>query len=386
MLSPLTIGMSITGTKDIASAPRRVLVVDDEPRMASSIKTLLEGAGYDVETAGGGREALKLLAESDFQVVVTDIRMSDIDGLKLIASQGARTNTEFIIITGHPSTESAIEAVQLHAFDYIMKPFDFEVLKASVDRAAAKVERDRFRDDMISMITHDIKIPLSSIIGYSTLVFDKQSGALHPRAREFVQTIRANGIKLLALIDNFLTSFKIEAGRLTFFPREVSLNYVLEDLAMILQVELERNGLHLETRLQPDLPMVMGDENLIFRALSNVLSNATKYTPRGETITLETSALVLEQSPLDGPCVRVRVSNPGPGIPPEDLPHVFEKFRRSRAHRGIEGSGIGSYVLKYIVESHGGKVEVASTPNELTTFSVYLPSSSKSGRSEVVTR
>ncbi len=352
---------------------RRVLVIDDEQRMADGIQSLLSAAGFEADTAYSGREGLRRLSDEDYQVVITDLYMEDLDGFEVIRTIGVRRNIAFIVITGHASTESAIRALRHQCFDYITKPFDFEVLRNSVERAFEKIEAVRFRDDMISMITHDIKIPLSSIIGYSSLVFDKTTNEINPRAREFVQTINSNGVKILSLVDNFLTSCKIESGRLTIFPREVNINYLVEDLMCVFQVDIERNQLHLNTDMTPDLPMVMGDENLLFRAVSNVLSNAVKFTPRDGTVNLRTSVAEVSQTPLGRPCVLIEVSNTGPGIAPEDLPRIFEKYHRSRAHRGIEGSGIGSYVLRYVVEAHGGRVLAESVPNELTTFRVFLP-------------
>ena len=352
---------------------RRVLVIDDEQRMADGIQSLLSAAGFAADTAYSGLEGLRRLSDEDYQVVITDLHMEDLDGFEVIRTTGVRRNIAFIVITGHASTESAIRALRHQCFDYIIKPFDFEVLRNSVERAFEKIEAVRFRDDMISMITHDIKIPLSSIIGYSSLVFDKTTNEINPRAREFVQTINSNGVKILSLVDNFLTSCKIESGRLSIFPREVNINYLMEDLMCVFQVDIERNQLHLNTNMTPDLPMVMGDENLLFRALSNVLSNAVKFTPRDGTVNLRTAVAESAQTPLERTCVLIEVSNTGPGIAPEDLPRIFEKYHRSRAHRGIEGSGIGSYVLRYVVEAHGGRVLAESVPNELTTFRVFLP-------------
>jgi two-component system, sensor histidine kinase and response regulator len=363
---------------------RRVLVIDDEQRMANSIRSLLAGSGYVVDVAYGGREGLRKLSEEDYQVCITDLRMNDLDGFDVMRSIGNRRTIAFIVITGHASTESAIEALHHECFDYITKPFDYDVLRGSVQRAFEKVEAVRFRDDMISMITHDIKIPLSSIIGYGSLIFDKETGQLNPRAKEFVQAINSNGVKILSLIDNFLTSCKIEAGKLSLFPRDVNINYLIEDLLCLFHVDLERNQQALRTDLDANLPAVVGDETLLFRAVSNVISNACKFTPQHGEITLRTARCAACESPLEEDCVLIEVSNSGPGILPEDLPRIFEKYRRSRNHRGIEGSGIGSYVLRYIVEAHGGRVMLHSVPNSLTSFRIFLPIAHMSNRGEAL--
>ncbi|MBX7246188.1 MAG: response regulator [Candidatus Sumerlaeaceae bacterium] len=352
---------------------RRILVIDDESQLAHTVKSLLTTSGYDVQVAFGGREGLRKLDEEDFQLVITDLRMNDVDGFEVMRSLHERPYIEFIVITGHASTESAIEAIHYKAFDFLTKPFDFEILRATVARAFAKIETDKFRDDMISMITHDIKIPLSSIIGYSSIVFDKKTGQLNPRAQEFVNTISSNGAKILALIDNFLTSCKIEAGKLVIGSNPVNIHYLIDDLMSVFQFEIERNQLSLKTDLCEEVPLVLGEENLLFRAVSNLLSNAVKFSPRGGKITLQTQVLESDESPLEQRSLLIKVSNTGAGIPEEDLPKIFEKFRRGHSEHGIEGSGIGSYVLKYVVEAHGGMVQVHSVPNALTSFSIFLP-------------
>ncbi|MGC8840625.1 MAG: ATP-binding protein [Candidatus Sumerlaeaceae bacterium] len=367
-------------TKIISPPPqteRRILVVDDEKRMVESLRTLLSSCGYVVDTALGGNEAIQKLAAQDYPVVITDLRMDDADGFEIMRSVGDSRHTAFIIITGHASTESAIQAVHHKAFDYLPKPFEFEQLRKTVERAFAAVEAQRFRKDLISMITHDIKIPLSSIIGYASLIFDKTTGQLNPRAKEFVQTIHSNALKILSLIDNFLTSCKIEGGKLRLFLRQVQLNFLVEDLVCVFQADAERKSLTVTTDLADNLPPVMADENLLFRAVSNVVGNAYKFTPVGGTITILTRFVPATESPLACDKVLVAVTNTGSGIAPEDLPQIFEKYRRSDAHGGIEGSGLGLYITRNIVELHGGAIEVQSTPNELTTFRLYVPLKAK---------
>jgi signal transduction histidine kinase len=352
---------------------RRLLVVDDEKRMLDSLASLLRACGYEVDTASSGREALAKLAQYDYPVVITDLRMDDVDGFELMRSVGEGRHIAFIIITGHASTESAIQAVQHKAFDYLPKPFDFEDLRKAVERAFAAVEAQQFRDDLISMITHDIKVPLSSIVGYATLIFDKTTGELNPRAKDFVQTIHSNALKILSLVDNFLTSCKIEGGKLSLFPRPVNINFLIEDLLSVFQAEAERKQLQIQTELASELPPVTGDENLLFRAISNIISNAFKFTPAGGFIRIRTLFEPAEKSKLGRDCALIEVSNSGPGIPAEDLPVIFEKYRRSAPQSAIEGSGLGLYIARYVVDAHHGSIEVTSTPNELTTFTIRLP-------------
>ena len=355
------------------NSQRSILVIDDEVRMLETLSSLLTNAGYKVETAASGKEAQQKLDEKDFPVVITDLRMNDMDGFDIIRSVGESRIIAFIIITGHASTESAIQAVHHKVFDYIAKPFDFEVLRKTVERAFASVEAQRFKEDMISMITHDIKIPLSSIIGYASLIFDKTTGQLNPRAREFVQTIHCNSLKILSLVDNFLTSCKIEGGKLTIFPRKVNINFLLEDLLCVLQPDIERKQLSVDVQLANGLPEISGDENLLFRAISNIVSNACKFTPVGGKIIVTTKVTPAEQSPLGRESLVIEISNTGPGISAEELPGIFEKYRRGMDHGSIEGSGLGLYIARYVIQAHKGTILARSVPNELTTFTIFLP-------------
>lgn len=341
--------------------------------MANSIKTLLANHGFEVSVAYSGREGLEKLRSGEFDLAITDLRMNDLDGFEVMRALDQKPNIEFIVITAHASTESAIEAIHHKAFDYLTKPFDFDVLRSSVERAFAKIEAERFCNDMISMITHDIKIPLSSIIGYSSMIFDRTTGELNPRAAEFVQTINSNGLKILSLVDNFLTSCKIEAGKLTIVPRDVDINYIVEDLLVMFRADIERKRLDTEVMLSPGLPPVCGDENLLYRAVSNAVSNACKFTPEGGRISVRTSMVAASSSPLGQDSVLVEISNTGPGIPEKDLPHVFDKYRRGQHHGGVEGSGLGAYVMRCVVEAHGGRVQLESRPNDLTTARLLLP-------------
>ena len=352
---------------------KRILVIDDEERMADSIKALLSNFDYDVEVAYSGSKGVQMMASGDYQVVITDIRMPDMDGYEVMRHiQEKKPHILVVVITGHASTESVIEALHNRAFDYLQKPFDFEKLKDCVDRAFMKIETDRIREDMISMITHDLKIPLSSIIGFSAMIFDKD-GNLHPRAVEFVRMIRLNGQKIETLIDNFLTTCKIDSGKLQIFRQELNLQYVVEDLLAIMAMDVERQGQHLETNFTSGDPFLMGDEHLLSRAIGNIINNAIKYTPQGGTIQVEIRHLTDSQSPLRKPSVQLRVSNTGPGIPHHLLDSIFDKYKRTGNITGIEGSGIGLYVVKFIIEQHDGHVSVESVPDELTTFALTLP-------------
>lgn len=353
---------------------KKILVIDDEKRMADSLQELLSNCDYIVDVAYSGSEAIEKLKRDKFHVVITDIRMTDIDGFDVMGYISSHTpNTQMIVITAHASTESAIEALHLKAFDYITKPFDFESLRTTVEKAFVKIEADMLREEMISMITHDIKLPLTSIIGFSNLIYDRDTGQVSPKFREYANSIYLNSQKLLLLLDNFLTSCNINAGRLTVSECDVNINFLLEDLLSIVELAIENRSIRLEKSVKEDLPLVIGDENLLFRAFGNVLNNALKYTPDEGIIKVRTGVVSPRESPLHAPSLKIVVINSGPGISRSELSGIFERYKRSKNIKGIEGSGLGLYVLKNIIEAHNGTVTVESIPHSLTTFTIFLP-------------
>jgi len=353
---------------------KKILVIDDEKRMAESIQQLLSNYDYIVDVAFSGREGIEKMKADYYNVAITDLRMADVDGFDIMQYINTHTpNTLIIVITGHASTESAIEALHFKAFDYITKPFDFDLLKASVEKAFLKIEADNLREEMISMITHDIKLPLTSIIGFSSMIFDKKTGDMNQKAREFSDAIYLNSQKLLSLIDNFLTSCKINAGRLSICEGDMNVNPMLEDLLTIVKMSAAKRDIQVGTELDSDLPLIRADENLLFRAVGNVLYNALKYTPNRGTIRVKTGTVEAGESPIHKPSLEISISNTGPGIPLEELSGIFDRYKRSQNISGIEGSGLGLYVVKNIISAHKGIISVDSIPHSLTTFTIYLP-------------
>jgi len=329
--------------------------------------------GYAVETALNLESALDQFEQRDFPVVLIRIDQ-DSHGLEFVERAHLIRNAAFIAVTDCAGCDSAIRSLRAGARDYVVWPGKIEEIRHAIKRAFDEVERARFRDDMLSMLTHDIKIPLSSILGYSTLIFDKTSGELNQRARDFVRIINANGLKILSLIDNFLTSNKIDSGKLHLSLDDVDLVVFLEDLANTFQAELDRHKLKLNLQFEHGLPTIEADEGLLFRAVGNLLSNACKFSPEGSEIKILARVIGVESySQCAQQGVEISVTNEGPGIDPDEIPEIFERFRRGHAQGSIEGSGLGAYVVKSIIEAHGGNVAVESVPNGLTTFFVCLP-------------
>lgn len=353
---------------------RTVLIIDDERRMADSLRDLLAPLGYRCQTAYGGREGLERLRRDHFHLVLTDLRMHDLDGLALlrfIGDNAPRTLT--VILTAYASAESAIEAIHLGVFDYVRKPYDFDQLLQLIERAFARLEAEQLREDTAAMITHDLKIPLTSIIGFASMIYDRERREFHPRAREFAEGIQTNGQKILAMIDNYLTTCKIEAGTLQITPCTVDLRQLINDVVETASLTASRRGHGIELDIG-DIPETLDmDEPLVYRAIGNLLHNAIKYGDNSRPIRLHARRLQAAESPLGVASVRIATTNAAALQSPNDLAGIFQRYKRTTGSSGIEGAGLGLYVVQAIVRAHGGEATAEILDGGLVRFAIDLP-------------
>jgi len=222
---------------------------------------------------------------------------------------------------------------------------------------------DQVRADFLSMITHDIKAPLTVILGYTELLTDAESRPAD-MPPDILAHIRESGEKIHALVSNFLDVSRIEAGRLVLDRRLVDLGGVVAQAVDQHAWSARRKGLELS--VEPGrLPAVVADESQMERVVGNLVGNAIKYTAAGGAVRVTTGR--------QNGHVTVAVRDTGRGIPAHELPHLFEKFRRVRDKHRTEGTGLGLFIAKTIVEAHGGHIRVESAPGAGSTFTVLLP-------------
>jgi two-component system sensor histidine kinase/response regulator len=352
----------------VESVRERILVIDDERRMCDSIRILLEQTGYRVDTASDGVEGIGRLREDNYDLVIADLMMPKVDGFTVL--EYVRENlphTLVIVITGYSSMRSSIEALRRGAHNYLVKPFDFDVLKLAVEKAMDKIRLQRLNDDFISMITHDLKNPLTSVMGYCSLLLSGAYGDPPERMDEPLKSIATNADRMLALINDFLAVNKFSSEGVRLDMQRLQLNSLITHLAKNVAAQLEIKQLSLRMNLDSDLPPIVLDPIQIERVINNLLSNAIKFIQRGGEIVVS--------SGQGDDYVFFSVSDNGPGIPPEQQKHIFEKYKRVSSD--TEGTGLGLYISKSIVDAHEGKISFESKRGEGTTFTVRLPKREK---------
>ena len=258
---------------------------------------------------------------------------------------------------------------------FIRIPFLFAVsilygyLSESAHREKRRAEiaehRDHLRMDLVSALAHDIKNPLGIILGYTENMMQRLAERNDDRESvEVLERIRYNGQRIVNLVTGFLDASKAEVGDLQIVKRPVSINPLLQVVVRQQEWEIQRKGLTLALKLDENLPEVAGDANQFDRVFRNLIGNAIKFTPAGGSI--------IVSSAREGNYVSVAVKDTGIGIPADEIPLLFSRFQRLKGSGKIEGSGLGLFIVKTIVEAHKGTVRAESS-GQGATFTVRIP-------------
>jgi signal transduction histidine kinase len=225
-------------------------------------------------------------------------------------------------------------------------------------------EADRLKDEFVALISHDLRTPLTSIIGYVELTLDQDG--LNDEQRTYLEIVARNSERLLHLVNDLLFVARLEAGELELKPNELDLAAIARQSVDEAQPRAEAKGIDLSCEIEP-VGVIRADRGRMFQLLDNLLSNAIKFTPEGGRVAVQ----VTEREPG----VRLTVSDSGIGIPEGDRKRLFDRFFRaaSAVDRQIPGTGLGLYIARAIVEAHGGTISLDGTPASGSTFMVELP-------------
>ncbi|MGA2229962.1 MAG: ATP-binding protein [Tepidisphaeraceae bacterium] len=225
----------------------------------------------------------------------------------------------------------------------------------------------RMKNDFVSNVSHELRTPLASIKAYVEMLIDGEAED-EKTTREFYEVIQGESNRLSRLIDNILSISRIESGLVQINKMPQSLTVILKEAIEVITPQARTKQIKLVEKLTPVFYQTMADKDMLYQAVLNLLSNAVKYTPDAGTITIET--LVDEAARK----VTTRITDSGVGIPPKDLPHVFDKFFRSEANKHMaKGTGLGLALVKHIVENvHKGRIFVESEVGKGSCFGFEL--------------
>lgn len=243
-------------------------------------------------------------------------------------------------------------------------PPDDEVICMVTDVSGRRHQEEFYRS-FIQNISHELLTPLAAIAGHVANI--KECSIEEVESWRYSQdTIEREVRRLTGLTSNLLLLSRLESG-VPLRLESTNIGVVVEEAVAGLLRAAQAKGIELSIQSPPRLPRIRADRDRIKQVFINLLDNAVKYCPEGSEVRVRLET--------DGESIIVQVADDGPGIPPEDLPHIFEKMYRveKESTRAVEGSGLGLSIVKRIVELHGGRIAVESTVGEGTTFRVRLP-------------
>ncbi|GAB6273244.1 MAG: ATP-binding protein [Peptococcaceae bacterium] len=225
---------------------------------------------------------------------------------------------------------------------------------------------DQMRTEFVANVSHELRTPLTSISGFLETL---REGAIDDpaAARRILDIMSKETNRLAKLIDELLHLSKIEERRVVHRWQLVQLKEIINQVTVMFQPQAQQKSLSLTVEIPVELPCISGDPDLLAQVLTNLVDNAIKYTlPGGQ---------VLIRATIDRENVQVEVKDTGIGIPPEDLPRVFERFYRVEKARARElgGIGVGLAIVKHIIKAHGGSIKAESIPHQGSSFKVTLP-------------
>ncbi len=407
-----------------------VLMVDDRRENLMALDAILGDLDANLVEASSGPEALKKLLQQDFAVILLDVQMPGMDGFEtaqLIRARDRSRLTPIIFVTAYEIGEGKVHrGYAVGASDYLFKPVVPEVLRSKVtvfvdlfrkteeikrqaeelqvarqrahkQELAAEAKRweaqllrtemetekrfiqqleanyqrlkelEQLRDDLIGMLVHDLRTPLTSFLtGLQTM---EAVGDLNADQREILEISLAGGHTLMGMINDLLDIQKMEDGSIKLDCRPIEPAALLDQaLAQVRGLVKEKN-LWLVLDAAPDLPLISVDEEMVRRALVNLLGNAVKFTPPGGTIT----ASIQPEEKGEGIVFCIR--DTGEGIPSEAFNRIFEKFGQVETRKSGRkmSTGLGLTFCRMVVEAHKGKIWVESEPGQGSAFPFVLP-------------
>ncbi len=363
----------------------RILVVDDDHRNVRLMESILKSNGYEVLRAYDGKEALQVVGTDAPDLLLLDVMMPRMNGLEVCQRLRANRATRLlpiIMVTALNALDDRVEALEQGADDFVSKPINKIALLAKVrsilrvkslqdelERTNEQLVRmQRFKESMTQMVVHDMKNPLSGIMGNVQLIQIQKDNLDSVRLAELLQRTQESASQLMRMILNLLHIGRLEENKMPLRPVRLPLRDIVQENVQELTSVSLRERITVENRVDADLPEPRGDRELVGRVIGNLLSNALKHTPEDGRVVLNATQAADE--------IVLTVMDTGEGIPEDLQPHVFEKFMagsldsaRSPGH----DSGLGLTFCRLAVEAHGGRIWIQSRPGEGTTVFVALP-------------
>ncbi len=352
---------------------KQILVVDNgaqAPRLAAQLLASL--GSFDVHHSAECTTACNLIPAKRFDLILLG-SPADAECLPSLGKlKELGCDPAVIALLDANEAGRYLSCLKEGAVDCLMAPFTVEELVKRMERGMAMKALDRERQDFVSMLSHDLKNPITAVIGSVDLVRERRLGPLNDEQAEYLMAAIDSCNEVVAMIDNLLDIHRYEAGKMLFNRRPSNLAELVRQTTTSYRGVAQSADLTLTTIVDDNLPHLLLDRDKFSRVLANLLSNAAHFTPEGGTITVTCSQGVSADSQL---AIVLSVKDTGDGIPVEDLPLIFDRFIQAHhpGSRGGGGSGLGLAYCKMAVEAHGGTISALSREGHGSEFIITLP-------------
>ena len=367
--------------------PASIMIVDDTPANLKLLEVMLHSLGYRVRAFPRGRLALSAAAIEPPELFLLDISMPEMDGYELctqLKSDPKLAGIPVIFLSALSETPEKIKAFDCGGVDYVTKPFQIDEVHARVKahlrlrQLQSQLERqnqelharnerlrqlEQQRDDLTYMIVHDLRSPLTAVLGCVDLIEATEGDVISPKGNELLANARSCATKIHEIVNSLLDVSQMEAGQLVLQYSQCDLAQLINEVLSGFAALKGRRELQLAP---PEAAVIVPlDRNLIFRLLQNLIANAIKFV--GDAGRIQISIQPGEAF------VRICVADNGPGIPAAYHARIFEKFGQVKNRGRREGTGLGLTFSRLAVEAHGGRIGVDSEPGKGSTFWFELP-------------
>jgi len=353
-----------------------ILIVDDTPHNLQVLTNILHDKGYNICISTSGYQALESVNTEMPDLILLDIQMPDMDGFETFKALKLNPNSEdipVIFLTAMVDPEKILQGFELGAVDYITKPFNIPELTSRVaTHIEIKKSREKLtelnatKDKLFSIISHDLKSSLGSIVGITDLVLEKFDDYEPDKVRQIIESIHQSSKNTFELLENLLDWARLQTGKLTQQMEKHDLKTIIHNTSELYHEIAKNKNITIQNNVISDIT-VYCDINMIQTVLRNLISNAIKFTNAEGTVTLNS----IERNSQ----VEIQVSDSGIGIIPENIPYIFsiEKNISTPGTKGEKGTGLGLMLCKELIEKQGGKIWVESEVGKGTTFKFTLP-------------
>jgi two-component system, sensor histidine kinase and response regulator len=364
----------------------KVLFLDDEENILSSLRRLFIDDDLSVLTSASGPEALEMLKRNEVAVIVSDNIMPGMRGIEFLQeAKSISPNSVRIMLTGYAEIKAVMNAINKgEVYRFITKPWDDDELRNtinhSIDRYRITMLNEELREkkkelehlnqqksQLIGMVAHDLRNPLTVIMGLGDLLSLQLKDSLGEKQLAYLDRIKASSIYMVNLINNMLDVRMVESGKVNLDAQETDVLALVRECVDLNNFLAESKNIFIRFAHKGSGFNAQIDRLRIEQAMNNVLSNAAKYSEPGSTIWVDVARIASQ--------VVISVKDEGPGIPQEDLDRIFEPFMKGSAKptAGEKSTGLGLAIVKKVAEAHNGTIRVESQLGVGTTFHIALP-------------